>query len=66
MFKETAFADTKLDASHLPEFLGYGGALFMVWLAGRKAAGQLDRDRSGFAFLRPLVVPLTALIVISA
>lgn len=66
LFKETALTGTKLDASHLVEFLGYGGALAMVWLMGRKAAAQLDRDRTGFSFLRPLVTPLTALLVVSA
>ncbi|HXV67785.1 MAG TPA: zinc ribbon domain-containing protein, partial [Nitrospira sp.] len=64
--KETMLPDTKLDASHLVEFLGYSGALVMVWLMGRKAAVQLDRDRSGFSFLRPLVTPLTALLIASA
>ncbi|MGQ0694188.1 MAG: helix-turn-helix domain-containing protein [Nitrospiraceae bacterium] len=66
LFKETALPETKLDASHLVEFLGYSGALVMVWLIGRKAAAQLDRDRTGFSFLRPLVPPLTALVVTSA
>lgn len=66
LFKETMLPDTKLDASHLVEFLGYSGALVMVWLMGRKAAVQLDRDRSGFSFLRPLVTPLTALLIASA
>jgi hypothetical protein len=66
LFKDTALIETKLDASQLVEFLGYGGALAMAWLMSRKAAVLLDRDRSGFAFLRPLVVPLTALLVVSA
>lgn len=66
LFKETVLPDTKLDASHLVEFLGYSGALGMIWLMGRKAAAQLDRDHSGFSFLRPLLTPLTALLIASA
>lgn len=66
LFKETVLPETKLDASHLVEFLGYSGALVMVWLMGRKAAAQLDRDHGGFSFLRPLVTPLTALLITSA
>jgi transcriptional regulator with XRE-family HTH domain len=66
LFKETVLPETKLDASHLVEFLGYSGALVMVWLMGRRAAAQLDRDHGGFSFLRPLVTPLTALLIASA
>jgi transcriptional regulator with XRE-family HTH domain len=65
LFKETVLIDAKLDVSHLVEFLGYGGALTMIWLMSRKAGILLDRDRSGLAFLRPMVVPLTALLVTS-
>ena len=65
LFKEIALIEAKLDASHLIEFFGYGGALIMVWLMSRKAAVLLDRDRSGLAFLRPMVGPLTALLITS-
>jgi len=30
LFKESAIPETKLDASHLVEFLGYSGTLVMV------------------------------------
>lgn len=65
LFKDTVLIDAKLDVSHLVEFLGYGGALTMIWLMSRKAGILLDRDRSGLAFLRPMVAPLTALLVTS-
>ena len=66
LFKETALVGSKLDASHLVQFLGYGGALAIACMMIRKAAMLIDRDRSSSAFLRPLVVPLTALLAVSA
>lgn len=66
LFTDTALAGTKLAASNLVEFIGYGGALLIVWLMGRKAWEQLVRNGSGFAFLRPLGAPCTVLLGVSA
>jgi transcriptional regulator with XRE-family HTH domain len=66
LFKETALVGTKLAASNLVAFLGYGGALLMVWLMSRKAWGQFVRNGSGFTFLRPLGAPFTGLLGVSA
>ncbi len=66
LFKHTAFAETKLTASNLVAFIGYGGALLMVWLMGRKAVGHLIRDGKGLAFLRPLGAPFNTLLGVSA
>jgi hypothetical protein len=66
LFKDTALADTKLAASNLVAFIGYGGALLMTWMMGRKAVVQLVRNASGLAFLRPLGAPFNALLGISA
>ena len=66
LFKDTAVADTKLAASNLVAFIGYGGALLMVWLMGRKAVVQLIRNGSGLAFLRPLSAPFNTLLGVSA
>jgi hypothetical protein len=66
LFKDTALAGTKIAASNLVAFIGYGGALFMVWLMGRNAVAQLVRSGSGFEFLRPLGTPFTVLLGVSA
>jgi transcriptional regulator with XRE-family HTH domain len=66
LFKDTALAGTQLTASNLVAFIGYGGALLMVWLMGRKAVVQLIRNGSGLAFLRPLGAPFNALFGVSA
>jgi hypothetical protein len=66
LFKDTALADTKLAASNLVAFIGYGGALLMMWLMGRNGMVQLVRNASGLAFLRPLGAPFNALLGVSA
>ena len=66
LFKETAVGDTKLSASRVVQFMGYGGALLLLWLLGRRAAMQLPEDGKGVSFLRHVITPLTTLIVVSA
>jgi hypothetical protein len=66
LFKDTALAGTKLTASNLVAFIGYGGAFLMVWLMGRKAVAQLVPSKNAFAFLRPLGAPFNALFGVSA
>lgn len=65
LFKETALADTKLTASNLVAFIGYGGGVLMLWLMVRKAIAQLIPNRSAFAFLRPLAAPFNTLLGVS-
>ena len=66
LFKDTALVGTKLTASNLVAFIGYGGSLLMMWLMGRKAVVQLVRNANGLAFLRPLGAPFNALLGVSA
>jgi len=66
LFKETALGDTKLNASRLVQFLGYGGALLLLWLLGRRAAFQLPEDGKGLSFMRHILTPLATLTVVSA
>jgi transcriptional regulator with XRE-family HTH domain len=66
LFKDTALAGTQLTASNLVAFIGYGGALLMVWLMSRKALAQLLPNRSAFGFLRPLGAPFNSLLGVSA
>jgi hypothetical protein len=66
LFQETALGDTKLSASRVVQFMGYGGALLLLWLLGQRAAMQLPEDGRGLSFLRHVITPLTTLIVVSA
>ncbi len=66
LFKETILSGSKLTASQLVEFLGFGGALLLFWLLGRRTGLQLQRDGKELSFLRQVITPLTTLIVIPA
>ena len=55
-----------LTASHVVQFLGYGGAILMLWLLACRTAIELPEDAGGLSFLRRLVVPLVTLVVLSA
>src|SRR6266852_1001050 len=59
LFQETALGDTKLNASRVVQFMGYGGALVLLWLLGQRAAMQLPEDGRGLSFLRHVIAPLT-------
>ncbi len=65
LFKETTLGATGLTASDLVKFLGYAGALLLLWLLAYRAATQLPEDRKGLSFLRHIVIPLATLIVVS-
>jgi len=66
LFKETTLGATGLTASDVVQFLGYGSALFLLWLLARQAAIQIPEDGKGLSFLRHVVIPLATLIVVSA
>ena len=63
---ETMLVGTALNVSHLMEFLSYGTVLIVVGLVSRHIARLLDRDRSGLTIIRPLVAPMTTLLMVSA
>lgn len=65
LFKQTTLGTPKLNASALVQFLGYGGALLLLWLLGRKASEQL-RGQPRTAFLSYIILPLITLIVVAA
>ncbi|MER3421917.1 MAG: hypothetical protein C4293_00470 [Nitrospiraceae bacterium] len=48
LFKETVLGDTKLRAFHLGQFMGYGGALLLLWLLGRRATLQIPDKKEWF------------------
>lgn len=65
LFKETALGDTKLTASRIVQFMGYGSALLLLWLLGRRVAMELPEEGKGLSFLRQVITPLVTLIVLS-
>ena len=65
LFKQTTLGTPKLTASALAQFLGYGGALLLLWLLGQKAARQFRDSRGKGAFLSYIIVPLVTLIVVA-
>jgi hypothetical protein len=65
LFKEAAFLGTRLKASHLVQFLGYGGALALVWLMAQRAMVEIPESSTGSRLLRHLILPVTTLMVVS-
>ncbi|MGQ0809845.1 MAG: hypothetical protein ACT4OO_01285 [Nitrospiraceae bacterium] len=61
LFKEATLG--KLRASDFVQFLGYGGALVMVWLCGRHLASHLPQDWKGIAPFKDVILPVTTLLV---
>jgi hypothetical protein len=66
LFKSTAAVAGKLTAAHIVKFLGYGGALAVLWLLARRASEQLRAEQESSLFLAELFVPLATLIAVSA
>ena len=66
LFKNARFGKTGVSAAHLVQFLGFGGALAVLWLAARRAAALLPGDDPRWGVLKSTLLPLTTLIVISA
>lgn len=65
LFKQTTLGTPKLAASALVQFMGYGGALLLLWLLGQKAARQFRAGGGKTAFLSFIVVPLLTLVVVA-
>jgi hypothetical protein len=66
LFKTTKLGKTGLNAARLVQFLGYGGALLVLWMLARRAAELLPGQDPRWNVLKSTLVPLTTLIVISA
>jgi len=66
LFKSARLGKSGVNAAHLVQFLGYGGALAVLWLAARRAAALLPDQDVRWNVLKSTLVPLTTLIVISA
>lgn len=66
LFKTAKMGRTGLTAASLVQFLAYGLALSILWLAARRAAALLPADDIRWGVLKSTLVPLTTLIVVSA
>ena len=66
LFKTTRLGRTGLSAANLVQFLAYGVALALLWLAARRAATLLPADDVRWNVLKSTLLPLTTLIVVSA
>jgi hypothetical protein len=65
LFKTTRFGKTGLNAARLVQFLGYGGALLVLWLLARRAAALMPGHDPRWSVLKSTLVPLVTLIVVS-
>jgi hypothetical protein len=65
IFRHTFLPATKLSAADLVGFIGYGGALLLFWVMGKRTALHLDTCPAALAFLRPVVMPTVMLIMLS-
>src|SRR5438094_9579784 len=66
LFQETTLGSTKLRAADVVQFLGYGGALVMLWLFARQIASHVPEDWKWLVPFRHLILPLTTLVVVTA
>lgn len=66
LFKTTKLGKTGLNAARLVQFLGYGGALLVLWLLAARAAALMPAQEPRWNVLKNTLVPLTTLIVVSA
>ena len=65
LFKEATFLGTRLKASHLVQFLGYGAGLAFLILMAHRASFDLREDTLLHKVLRHLLLPIATLVVVS-
>jgi len=65
VFKQTTLWTPRLTAAALARFLGYGGALVILWMIGERTGRQLRGPAAGTAHLGILVLPLSTLVALS-
>jgi hypothetical protein len=62
LFKTTRFGKTGLNAARVVQFLGYGGALLVLWMLAQRVAEELPGH---WNVLKSTLLPLTTLIVVA-
>lgn len=65
LFKTTKFGKTGLTAARVAQFLGYGGALLVLWLLAQRAAALLRSEDQRGKLLKSILVPLATLVVVA-
>lgn len=66
LFRQTRLFGEGLTASNLVFFLGFGGALAVLWLAARRAAPQIGSQGEGWRVIEAVIMPLATLIVVAS
>lgn len=66
VFHQATLGTSRLTAASLVKFLGYSGALGLLWLLCQRAAYQLRTASGKIAFIGMILVPLAALIIVSS
>ena len=64
LFKTTKLAKG-LNAGHVVQVLGYGGALLVFWLLARRIESLLDGKEPRWNPIKSIMVPLATLIVVA-
>ena len=62
----TKFGKSGLNAARLVQFLGFGGALAVLWLMARRAADLLPAADERWNVLKSILLPLATLIVVAS
>ena len=66
LFKTTKLGKSGLNAARLVQFLGFGGALAVLWLTAQRAAVLLPADDGRWNVLKSILLPLATLIVVAS
>jgi hypothetical protein len=66
LFKTTKIGKTGLNAARIAQFLGFGGALLVLWLLAQRAAALLPGHDRRWGVVKSLVLPLATLVVVAA
>ncbi len=65
LFTKTRLIGKTLSASHLVRFLGFGGALAVLWLAAYRATAVLHEQGERWRIVQSLVLPMATQIVVA-
>jgi hypothetical protein len=66
LFHETSLGTSKLRAAQGVQFLGFAGALLVLWQFGQRVARELPSLAPKMKFLCPVIMPFTSLMVLIA
>ncbi|HEY5995066.1 MAG TPA: hypothetical protein VIU46_10770 [Gallionellaceae bacterium] len=64
LFEKTMLG-SKLSASHIVQFLGFGAALVTLWVLGQRATIALQKQGGKWAAFQYLIMPVVSLVVVA-